>query len=89
MNKDEQLRKMRRAFEDVIWMAVRYADGRHTYAPSMVRDAIKEVKEVFPDFKLKDDGVIEKPKEIDWVGAPSDYLWDLFEEDRKAVEDDV
>jgi hypothetical protein len=42
---------LKKAYEDVIWMAIRYANGRATYAPSMVRDSIKEFQKVFSDWK--------------------------------------
>ena len=75
--------KLLRAFEDTIWMAIRYASGRHTYAPSMVRDAIKAVQSIYPDWKPKDDPTIagdkrrfrtkDTPLDID-----SDWPDDLF-----------
>jgi len=70
-----------KCFEDVIWMAIRYADGRHTYAPSMVRDAIRDFKEIYPDWKPKHDITIKKPSDdkIEGMSFASDYLWDLFE----------
>ena len=41
MSDKKKLELMREAFEDVIWMAIRYAHGRHTYAPDMIREAIE------------------------------------------------
>lgn len=72
---------VRKAFEDTIWMAIRYAHGRHTYAPSMVRDAINSYKKIFPDFELKKDITIDppKPEELGGASLESDYLHDLFE----------
>ena len=35
MNCEED--KIKGAITDILWMAIRYADGRHTYAPSMVK----------------------------------------------------
>jgi hypothetical protein len=70
---------LKQCFEDVIWMAVRYAHGRHTYAPSMVRDAISDFKELFPDWELKEDETIEPPKEeLGGFSFREDYLDDLF-----------
>ena len=71
---------VRKAYEDTIWMAIRYAHGRHTYAPYMVRDAVKNFKEVFPDFELKEDKTIAIPKyeEFGIANLESDYLHDLF-----------
>ena len=80
MTDQEKIQKLKHAFEETIWMAIRYADGRNTYAPSMVRDAIKEFQIVFPDWKPRPDGVIKPPKEEDLKGFnfASDHLHDIF-----------
>ena len=74
--------KIKGAITDILWMAIRYADWRHTYAPSMVRRAVKVIKEVYPDFKLKEDKTLIKPNcsiENDLFGASAKevYLYDL------------
>ena len=76
--KDKQ--RLQSAIEDILWMAARYAHGRHTYAPSIVRDSVKVFKDVFPDFKIKQDIVIEVPSEdqIEGLSLRSDYLDDIF-----------
>lgn len=79
MTDKDKLEFMRKAFSDVIWMAIRYAHGRHTFAPYIVREAIKHVKFIFPDFKLKEDHTIEKPEKLEEHAIQSDYLNDLFE----------
>jgi hypothetical protein len=63
-------------------MAIRYADGRHTYAPSMVRDAVKKFQQVYPDWKPRKDITIHPPKEEDLGGISfkDDYLYDIFDE---------
>ena len=75
---------LRSAIEDIMWMAVRYAHGRSTYAPSMVRDAFVKIKKVYPDFKLKPDATIEPPNENELGGMSfrNDYLDDLFTKDK-------
>ena len=80
MTDKQKIEKLKHAFEETIWMAIRYADGRHTYAPSMVRDAIKDFKMVFPDWKPKPDGVIKPPNKEDLGGInfKSDHLHDIF-----------
>lgn len=44
---------MKHVFREVLWMAARYADGRSTYAPGMVNQAIDVAKragiEIEPD----------------------------------------
>ncbi len=84
MSKEE---KIKEAITDILWMAIRYADGRHTYAPSTVRRAVKTIKEVYPDFKLKEDKTLIQPNEKDLFGASSkeDYLYDLV---NQKTEDD-
>lgn len=71
MNDKEILKK---CYEDIIWMAIRYANGRQTYAPSMVRDSIEEFQKVFPDWKPKEDKTLD---EFDGNGFKDDYLNDL------------
>ena len=80
MTDKQKIETLKRCFDDTIWMAIRYAHGRHTYAPSMVRDAVNNFKKVFPDWKLKEDKVIESPDKgtINGFSLRSDYLDDLF-----------
>ena len=80
-NREEILKKI---IDDILWMAIRYSNGRSTYAPSMIRDAVKRLKILYPDFKLKYDPTIEPPSEEDLKSAVSlkgDWLYDLFEEE--------
>ena len=80
MTDKEKIQKLKSAFEQTIWMAIRYADGRHTYAPSSVRDAVRTFQKVFPDWKPKHDITIEPPSKEDIGGMSfeSDYLHDIF-----------
>lgn len=80
MTDKQKIEVIKSCFDDTIWMAIRYAHGRHTYSPSMVRDAVNNFKKVFPDWKLKKDRVIESPDEdaINGSSLRSDYLDDLF-----------
>lgn len=79
----EKERQLLEIINDILWMAIRYAHGRHTYAPHMVRDAVRKLKNLYPDFKLKPDTTITPPTEEElekggWV-IRGDYLDDLFE----------
>ena len=38
-----ELAAYKQSFEDVHWMARRYADGRSSYAPGMYNDALERV----------------------------------------------
>ena len=57
MTKQHDTDQLLTAFDDVIWMAIRYANGRHTYTPNMVRNAIALVREIYPDWELRYDPV--------------------------------
>jgi hypothetical protein len=83
MTKDEKIAKLKQAFEDTIWMAIRYAHGRHTYAPGIVRNAITTFKKVFPDWNPRNDITIDSPDKDTIKGAlsRSDYLDDLFKDE--------
>jgi hypothetical protein len=76
----KQEQQLKKCFEDTIWMAIRYAHGRSTYAPSMVRDAVKLYQSIYPDWKPKQDITVEVPDKEDLNGMSfeSDYLHDLF-----------
>jgi hypothetical protein len=78
--KAKDKKRLQSAIEDIIWMAARYAHGRHTYAPSMVRDSVAVFKDVFPDFKIKQDRIINQPSEdeLNGMALRSDYLDDIF-----------
>lgn len=69
---------------DLIWMAARYAHGRHTYAPSIIRDSVKKLKVMDQKFKMRKDVTIEAPEhELKGFDFRNDYLDDLYEEDVK------
>ena len=73
-------KKLIKAFNDVIWMAMRYAHGRHTYAPSLVREAVEAVRSVDPSWVLWRDHTLEPvPENRESFQLKSDYLNDLFE----------
>ena len=82
MTDKEKIQILKRCFDDTIWMSIRYAHGRHTYSPGMVRDAVNSFKEVFPDWRLKEDRTITPPDETPGsaFSLPGDYLNDLFED---------
>ena len=83
INKAEKENKILWAvINDIIWMAIRYAHGRHTYTPLMVRDNVKILQLLNKDFKLKRDITIEAPEhECSGMNFRDDYLDDLFIEE--------
>lgn len=86
MNDKEKFGLLYEVINDIFWMAIRYAHGRRTYAPYMVRSAYKKIKQVFPEFKLKYDPTIIPPPEKLTIGElPDDYLNDLFENEGENI----
>ena len=77
MNREKILEKV---ILDTFWMARRYAHGRHTYAPDMVRDAYKALKQL--GIKIEHDVTIQPPDEKDIHGFTfrSDFLDDINED---------
>ena len=73
MDDKQKIEVLRKCFMDVVWMSIRYAHGRNTYAPDMVRDAVEQFRLVFPEWKPKMDIVVSKQKE-----SGSSDLNDLF-----------
>ena len=71
------IEEIKQAFDDVIWMAIRYAHGRSTYAPGMVRDACG-ARAKFGDFQLKEDDTLEDIY-VTPVSIKDDDLRDLIE----------
>ena len=83
--KAKDKKRLQSAIEDILWMAARYAHGRHTFAPSTVRDSVRVFKSIFPDFNIKQDRVIEPPSdnELGGMALRSDYLDDIFNNENK------
>ena len=66
---------------EILWMAIRYAHGRHTYAPGVIRDVVNLLKKHFPEYELRKDGTIEPPtlEQLNSVGEfRGDWLDDLL-----------
>ena len=87
-DRDTTIQQLRKCIEAILPFAIRYAHGRHSTAPSIVREVVQTLRELFPDFKLKPDPVIKPPE--DWMLKQplvqrDDYLDDLF----KEVKDEI
>jgi hypothetical protein len=81
MTDREKLDIVSRAFNDTIWMSIRYANGRLPYAPSMVRDAVKAYQSVYPEWKPKYDSTIKDDFAKGYSGLPEgDCLADIISE---------
>jgi len=80
----EKLDIVSNAFQDVVWMAIRYANGRLSYAPVTVRDAVKAYQSVYPDWKPNYDSTITDDFAKGYSGSPDgDCLADILGEDPK------
>lgn len=82
MSHEQQLKLI---IHDILWMAARYAHGRNTYAPSIIREAVKTMQTIYPDWKPKEDHVIQPPdpKDIKGSNFREDYLDDIFNPNKK------
>jgi len=68
----EKLRALEQAYRDTIWMARRYAAGRHTHAPSTVERHIQNVEKVC-GIKVEPDHTIVEDAGITLLDQHSDY----------------
>lgn len=78
INRCRDCDNMKHAVRDLFWMARRYAHGRHTYAPGIIRDWYKKLKEWYPDILIQHDETIEPPKaeNVGGICFRSDWLDD-------------
>ena len=76
---DENELELYRLVNDILWMAIRYAHGRHTYAPGIIRRSVKTMHRLYPNWNLKKDATILPPTEKETgMILKEDYLDDLF-----------
>ena len=70
-------KQLEEIIQDIFWMARRYAHGRHTYAPRMVREAYLKLMGL--GIKIKADKTIEPPADFKNGGMffRADYLDDI------------
>jgi len=71
MNDKEKIMILKQAYDSIVWMAIRYAHGRKTYAPLLVKESIEAFKEVFPEWNPQQD------KTIDPLLRDNDDLYNL------------
>ena len=79
MNCNEKIIRLTGAFEGVIGMAIKYANGKQTLDPLNVRVAIETYKEVYPDWSPNPALSILPPRFFSAGGLEEDYLHNLFE----------
>ena len=84
MTKDRQIKLLKKIIKDTFWMARRYANGRRTYAPSMVRDSYNIIKKNFKDIIPQYDSTIIFPDPFRSTSKiwTDDYLTDINEDDK-------
>ncbi len=81
MESTEQKNKiLKEIIRDLIWMAVRYAHGRHTYAPHVVRDAMNKFKKLYPNYIFRDVTIKAPEHGLKRMGLRGDYLDDLLDD---------
>ena len=68
-------KELEKVIKDIFYMARRYAHGRHTYSPDIVRGAYNTLKA--NGINIKSDRVIDEPLEETRLGYRSDYLDDI------------
>jgi len=85
----EEIETLKHVIRNTLWMSVRYAHGRHTYAPGIVRGCVDILKSLYPDeqFLLPDRTI--KPPSPERLQEPlafrSDWLDDLFKDVNKKT----
>ena len=88
--------KVAQAFCDIVWMAIRYANGRQTYAPGLVRHAIKTFRQVYPGWFPVEDSTLKLARRLrsntqkpfpGWKPR-SDHMRRRVEERKAGLEDD-
>ena len=79
MNKDERIRALEYVIKETFWMARRYAHGRNTYTPQVIRDSYNLLKRLGID--IRHDITIQPPTEDEIKGMTfrTDYLDDCNE----------
>ena len=78
LDKRNDVISLYRLVNDILWMAVRYAHGRHTYALGIIRHSVKTMHRLYPDWNLKKDEIILPPTEKETgMILKEDYLDEL------------
>ena len=70
-----------KAFDETVFMTIRYAHNRQTFAPTMVRRLL-ELRAKLSDFSLHHRDTTLRPPSKDWINpfaCPSDDLRDLYD----------
>jgi len=88
--KDDKIKELEKEVEvlkyivrNTLWMSMRYAHGRHTYAPGIIRECVSLLKNLYPNEQfLLPDRTIESPSSEELknpMALRSDWLDDLLE----------
>ena len=82
MKKQDREEILKEIIKDTLWMAIRYAHGRHTFAPDTVRKAVHQLRLLYQNQKMitdKDPTILPPtPQEVGGMSFRSDYLDDIF-----------
>ena len=81
MEYKSKTRQLKEIIIKLLPFALRYANGRHTYTPGIIRDTVRDMKKLYSNFELNSDKTIEPPskKELEMPATfGGDYLYDLL-----------
>lgn len=79
----EEIETLKYVVKNILWMSIRYAHKRRTFAPYIVRDCVERLRKLYPNESfLRPDATIKSPTEEDLRKSGTlryDWLDDLFE----------
>jgi hypothetical protein len=79
LHQQTKIKRYQTIIEYLIPLAIRYAHGRMTYAPSIVRMAVEEYKKIKPSYVVPLDERVKPPVTLpDSIHFKSDFLHDLL-----------
>lgn len=76
---------LRSCIKDIFWMARRYAHGRHTYAPEVIRIWYNIFKANYPELIPNHDCTLEPPSPNEVGQWELDWLHDCNENERTKL----
>jgi len=86
---EREIEVLKYIIKNTLWMSVRYAHGRHTYAPGIIRECVSLLKNLYPNEQfLLPDRTIEPPSPEELknpMALRSDWLDDLLEDVNEEI----
>jgi len=80
MTDKQKLKRLIEAYDEILYMAIRYANGRHTAAPGMVRRSVAIRAEIDANFTLMPDDTLKEDKNMalqgeEFLDTQSGFKW--------------